>query len=316
MSDEALHALSIDKIEEYIVGALDTVYKVCNVEHYDCEKKKAINHVIFHIDKKKLSEPVTIIPGYAAYAFPQVITVHLNKKKVKKVCGFFQSPLPSSSSGELFPQKEIQLHTSGSLMDFLYLHLCVPITIIRSLDYNLYCFKDIIDSGKCISIEPLFSSTDKGSKKGEKIIFKIINNNNKKYSIVEILPDFTMKFSSLSSDTAAPSSDAAASTSTKKKREITDGHVATTDSAFPFSTSKREKVAFLIPPAIDKNSHVSICATTGAPFHKKNEDGGEKDEYFIEHTFLHHHHTSASTTTAIPHPLTLQGQKLMLQDII
>jgi len=310
--DENVSTLTVDSIEQCIMGVMDMIKMACTVEHYVCDKKEIdAGVVIFLIDLKKNKDDdidlETIIPGFAATTFPQRITIKLSQhdKKdrrkrrphIKKVLGFFQSPLPASS-GDLFPQGDIRLHTLGSIVDFLYLHLCIPLTILRSLHYSLDCFKEFIKADKFICIKPVEITTSEGQKK---LIFKIINSQNKAETHLEISPDFKMNFSHLISPMAIT------------EASFSSSRDNTTPNSTPYS--------FLVPPVLKNNTHTPVCATTGKHFtdimmnpSPLRHEHHNTYEHYMEHAFGSIEKTKRQQTP-MTHPLILKGLELIMGDL-
>jgi hypothetical protein len=140
VSDD-LSGCSVEWIEGHIQRTLATIHGLCGVVHYRLTRfVQASDRVVVHILKTHPPQ-VMVTEGSATPSFPVRLVLSLsdNSHLTDEVWGVLHSPLQPAQPCN------VRLCTLGALLDFLYLHLCVGLTAVRTLLAYSNVMRDALD---------------------------------------------------------------------------------------------------------------------------------------------------------------------------
>jgi hypothetical protein len=140
-----LHGLALEAVVEHIQEVLDLIHEAAGARRYMLQteaweaggEESQPSSSLIRISKRRASW----VPakGTTTPSLPVDITVHHHHQhphgdlRVLTCRATLCSPLPSQKTGDLFRPQPVELLTVESLTDFLFLHLCVAMVVVRHI---------------------------------------------------------------------------------------------------------------------------------------------------------------------------------------
>ena len=147
--EQPLTDYDVGGFQWHIKECIAHLHQMCSVEYYTLEKGLCTLNVAQKVAEVKFAihcrHTGNIVPGAATPTFPVQLTLRVAQDKddsdatmdswqIIECSGLLCSPLVvDSRSNKLFAPRVVPLYTLGALTDFLFLHLCVGMYVIRTL---------------------------------------------------------------------------------------------------------------------------------------------------------------------------------------